>query len=112
MIKQYRVMYGFHDWECTIEINTELFTPELLQQYLDFFCWEYNKKGHLYEEYLKLLAKHLISDSLILTKDGMISIFKNREGFPPLDGSVGITLVSCDHLEFQDERFKCKIKDN
>ncbi|EHO13831.1 hypothetical protein HMPREF9715_00905 [Myroides odoratimimus CIP 101113] len=104
-------MYGFHDWECTIEFNTELFTQDLLQECLDFFYWNYDKKGDLYAEYAKKLAKSIIYLSMEWNEEGIIDKFKDVEGFPPLDGSMGVKLIVSDTFEFEDEDFTCKLRD-
>ncbi|MDM1536382.1 hypothetical protein [Myroides odoratimimus] len=110
MIKKYKVMYGFHDWECTIEINEELFTPQLLQSALDFFCWDYNKKGNLYEEYAKKLAKQIAYFSMDWNESGIIDQFEDLEGYPPLDGSMGVKLIRCDNFRLEDEEFSLGVE--
>ncbi|MDM1529019.1 hypothetical protein [Myroides odoratimimus] len=103
MIKQYRIEYNY--WSCVIEFNTEIFTMELLQECLDFFSWEYDNEGDLYEEYAKKIAKKVL---YLLVENELGSIesrFKELEGVPPIDGSFGVKLISFDSFEFEDCEF-------
>lgn len=106
MIKKYKIEYGFLVWDCIIEFNTTLFTLENVNEYLNFFSWSYNKLNDPYEEYAKKIAFKIIAESDILNKKGIINLFESEEGFPRLDGSSGVLLVSCDNWEFNEEEFE------
>lgn len=110
MIRKYKIEYGFMDWECTLEINETIFTPELLKEALDFFVWDYDKTNNLYEEYAKKIAKQVILLSMTWNEEGIIDEFIEMEGFPPLDGSMGVKLIRCDTFEFDDDEFSCVVK--
>jgi len=108
MKKRYKIEYGFHSWECVIEFDTSLFTPQLVDEYLKFFVWDYDKENDPYEEYAKKLAQAIIIDSMEWNVEGVKDQFKNAEGYPKLDGSSGVLLVRCDPWEFSDDDFEIK----
>lgn len=109
MIKKYDVEYNY--WECTIEFDTEIFTEELLQECLDFFSWEYDEEGDLYEEYARKIAKNILRLLIVADLGSIESRFKELEGFPPIDGSYGIKLIDVDNFEFEDIDFTCELKE-
>lgn len=110
MIKRYTVEYSFHDWQCVIDFNTELFTKEHVTEYLAFFVWSYNKENDPYEEYAKKLAQKIIIDSMELNIEGVKDVFEDAEGFPKLDGSTGVELVYCECWSFDDDDFEIEIE--
>lgn len=101
-IKKYTIEYD--NWECVIQFNTEKFTEALLNECLNFFVWQYDKKGDLYAEYAKKLAKQVLHLSMDYNKQGIINNF-DEEGFPSLKGKDGVKLVSCDTWTFEDDFF-------
>ena len=103
MIKRYKIEYDW--WNCVIEFDTSKFDNQLLEACLDFYSWDYNTEGDLYEEYAKKLAGVIINYSMDCLLEGIIRNFE-EEGMPILDGSNGVTLISCENWEFDDNAFE------
>lgn len=104
MIIQYKVEYD-GSWACTLEFDTEIFTKEVLQDFLDFFSWHYDQSKDLYAEYAKKIAQKVLFDSMDYTLKRIIEVFAEAEGYPKLDGSQGVSLVDCDNWRFDGDYF-------
>lgn len=104
MKKTYKIQFDW--WTCTIEFDPTLFTKVLLDECLDFFSWEYDEDDDPYEEYAKKLALEIIIESMLKNREGVIRIFNEKEGFPPLDGSMGVSLMQCECWRFYSDDFE------
>lgn len=105
MINRYDFNYGFHDGYVSFEVDTEKFTPELANATLEFFTWDYDAGANPIDEVLKKYAiqAFLLAGFHEYNVNGLIQQFKDCEGFAPVDGSMGIKLVSFSGVELNDE---------
>ena len=105
-IKTFKFDYDGAEAAATFKVDTEVFTAKLANRTLEFFHWDYEKSNDPITEVLKKYAMEAIR---IATKysfnvHGVISDFNNKEGFATLDGSFGLTLVSVQGYEFDDDK--------
>ncbi len=105
MKKKYEYTYGFHEAGATFEVDTEKFTEEMAKQNLQFFIWHYDPEADPTDEIMKKYAIQAIQQATFNNHNvrGVISDFENLEGFVSLDGSQGITLLSVDAYEFNED---------
>lgn len=114
MKKIYTVSY---DWsfDMVVEIDHEVCKDELLHEINDFWSdAEYrlsDADGNILHAVLKLMAQMAFRLSISDWRD-TVSLLKESEtcpeGWPVLDGSAGITLVSIDGFEFETDEFTIK----
>ncbi|MDM1514520.1 hypothetical protein [Myroides odoratimimus] len=43
-------------------------------------------------------------------ESGIIDQFEDLEGYPPLDGSMGVKLIRCDNFRLEDEEFSLGVE--
>ena len=113
MIRILDFEYGFMgEADCRLQLDTEKFTKESAQDYLDFFSWDFDKDADPVEEYMKKVAMQCIKECTFngLSLEGVISIFEEAEGWPYIDGSVGITLLDVTPYEFDESDLEMKEK--
>ena len=84
------------------EVNLEKFTPEMAQETLDFFSWNYDQEGDPIEEVLKKYALQVFLVGGSHSVAGVI-INWNEEGFGPINGEIGILLTDYEQIEPDDE---------
>lgn len=104
--------YYFGEARSVIEVDKDKFTAKDAKVMLEFFCWSYDKSGDLIEEYLKKLAIQTIkvaTEGDWNTK-GTINAMDNMEGWPPLDGSVGLKLLDVTGYEFSEDELSFDIR--
>jgi len=104
MIKTFKYEYGSWDAYCELTIDTEKFKKEDAEILLGFFIWDYDENADPVDEYMKKIAMQCIKVATFkgINKDGVIDEFKEMEGWPHLDGTNGITLVSVTAYEFDE----------
>lgn len=105
-IKTFKFNYDYHEAEAVFKVDTDVFTNEHAKETLEFFIWDYDENNDPITEVLKKYAMEAI---IVATKysfnvRGVISDFKDKEGFANVDGSLGLTLVSVDGYEFDDDK--------
>lgn len=106
-MRKVTIGYGFW-WECTLEVNEEIFTQENAKSLLEFFSWDWDKDASDFrKEYFLKIAQKVIMLSAHYSEMGILNWFQDTEGFPPLDGSYGIKLIDFDEFVF-DEEFEIK----
>lgn len=109
MIKTYKFQY---DYWCDIifEVDTDKYTEELALATLEFFYWTWNNQNDPIIEVLKKISIQCLSLSLDgYSVLGIIDEFDNKEGFPKLDGSNGLTLVRIDDFELNENNLSLEI---
>lgn len=109
MIKTYKFQY---DYWCNIifEVDTDKYTEELALATLEFFYWSWNNQNDPIIEVLKKISIQCLSLSLDeYNTYGIKEEFDNKEGFPKLDGSDGLTLVRIDDFELNEDNLSLKI---
>ena len=112
-IKTFEFNYDFYSAAATLKVDTEKFTPEKAKDTLTFFVWDYDKNADPVEEVMKKYAMSAIRLATMnsINTSGVISEFENYEGYYPVDGSHGITLINVDGYEFEEEDLEVEIKE-
>ena len=111
-IKNYVFDYDFGKALANFQVDTEKFTKEMANATLEFFTWEYDKKADPVDEVMKkyaLKAIQMATENYHNTL-GVISDFKNAEGFGEVDGSIGITLTKVELFEFDPDDLDMTVK--
>jgi hypothetical protein len=111
MIKKYEFDYKIGEAHVSFTVDTVKFTAEMAQATLDFFTWDYDKDEDPVTEVLKKYAIEAIwiATKYSLNEYGVTSHFADEEGYGPIDGSVGITLISVGEYEFDYRDLEVKI---
>ena len=106
MIVEYSFDYDMMEAEVFLKVDTEKFKPEDAKVLLEFFTWEYDKEADPVEELLKKYALQVIKIASLenFNEYGVKTWFEENEGFPALDGSVGIELFYVSQYTFAEER--------
>ncbi len=114
MIKTYTFDYNLGDAKVSFKVDTSIFTKELAQATLDFFTWDagYDEDEDPIDE---VMRKYAIEAIRIATMnwcgvEGVISEFKNKEGYASIDGSMGIQLESIRSYEFDENEMSVSIE--
>ena len=103
---RYKITFDW--WDAIIEINDDEKTKSHMKDQLLFFMNGQDLidqgDGNITKAYLKQLTPHIIEESIRWKKGGIIDQISGDmyEGFLPIDGSFGVTLVSADHWEFPE----------
>ncbi|CAI1063189.1 DUF2528 family protein [Serratia marcescens] len=105
-IKQYEITWNAHEDApvLTVEIDHDICTYEHLHQINNFFIGHKHRlsdnDGDITVTVLKMLAAECFVQQVSegWNAYGLICQFKdgNNEGWPPMDGSNGIKIISCD----------------
>ena len=110
MIKKYKVDYDFKA-EVVIEIDNEIMTEAKLAEINDFWSdsdWRVKSCGSVLNAVLKMLTQVVLRNQVEYGYNtfGIVSLFDfdacngGIEGWPKMDGSHGIKLVSVDDMDF------------
>jgi hypothetical protein len=107
--------FDYRQWEATADfkVDTAIFTNEHANATLEFFDWAYDEDNDPIEEVMKKYAREAIKIASFsnMTVSGVIEEFKELEGFAPIDGSLGITLILIDGIDFDEDDLYCKVTD-
>lgn len=96
MKKRYKLEYSF-GYPMVIEVDHAVFTDEKFRECSEFWSNKPTFKDWLGTVYLIALRESVSSWSALASlREG------REEGFPKLDGSEGITIVSFDEFEFDE----------
>lgn len=105
--KQITVTYD--GWEARFEVNAVPKTLEAMEEAVRFWvCGDERleqSEGDVMQAYFKLLCQEMIVESIELNKVGMLRHFKEAEGWFPLDGSKGVTLLDVSGFKFEPAFF-------
>lgn len=112
MKKQYTISYD-HTFDVVVEVDRAVLTDELLHEINDF--WSDNdyrlrqSDGDVLLVVLKMLA--LRAFNMAFRSFDVVGEFNERgvEGWPKLDGSYGLKLVSVDEIELDEENLHINI---
>ena len=107
MAEKYKLTFDW--WEAVLEIKDDEKTKNHMKDQLLFFSGGQelidNEDGDITQAYLKQTTPSLIKESMEWKKGGVINQIADNmyEGFLPIDGSFGVTLISIDNWEFADD---------
>lgn len=111
--KIYKFNYDFHKAEVSFEVDLEKFTPELANETLTFFLWDYDSDEDPIDEVMKKYAMAVIRFVSEVGFHSVESVKKdfNEEGFAQIDGSRGITLLRFEAFEFDEDDLEMEVHD-
>lgn len=101
---KYQFNYDYYSAGADFTVDVDEFGEENARVLLDFFLWEYDTDGDPVDELMKKYALQAIRVATAedLNVEGVREWFYNAEGFPPVDGTVGITLDSVEPYTFEE----------
>lgn len=111
MIKEYTFNYDMFEATAFFIVDTEKFKSEDAKILLEFFTWNYDENADPIDE---LMKKYAIQAIKIATAEnyndyGVKCWFEENEGFPKIDGSIGIELISVEQYEFDEDKLSVEI---
>lgn len=111
--KLYTYTYGPMEAECKIEIDLDVFTADHANSVLDFFTWYYDKEADPIDEFMKKLALMIfqIGSESELNESGVMRAFESEEGWPRIDGSIGLKLIYIDNFRFDEDMLNVEISE-
>lgn len=103
--RTYRFDYNSGDAMAIFKVDMNMFTNDHARALLDFFTWDFDEDADPIDE---LMKKYAIKAIWIATSEnyniiGVKDWFSEQEGFIPLDGSNGITLISIEQYDFNED---------
>lgn len=104
MIKTYEYDYNWGDASAKIEVDTDKLPEALLKEALNFFLWDYDPEEDAYDELGRLYCRQAMNFATANNHNtyGVILDFGEAEGFIPVDGSQGITLLNAEGINFSE----------
>lgn len=104
-LKKYTFNYNSYEASASFEVDHDKFTAEEANATLNFFSWNYDKEADPVDEVLKKYAMKAIKLATFNSHNtyGVISDFKDEEGYAPVDGSFGIKLLDVEGYEFDED---------
>lgn len=112
-IEKYKIDYQVYEAFCILEVDDTKVTMQLCKEFLDFFSWEHpcDDEGDLKHEAIKKIGIQCIKESTFNFHNtkGVISDFENLEGFPKIDGSQGIKLITVEGYDFDPNGFQLEL---
>jgi hypothetical protein len=113
---RYEFNYLHYRATVTFKVDPEKFTAEKAKETLEFFAWtnQPDPNGDLVDEFMKKLAIEcfIAGCERGWNERGVMSQFENREGWPRIDGSEGITILYLENIEFLDEDIEMEKEEN
>lgn len=97
--------FEYNGAEAIFEVDESIFTENIALEGLEFFTWDWDRKGDPVVELLKKYAIEAIREATYHSYNcsGVISEFSNKEGFIKIDGSLGIKLTYINGLDMDGE---------
>jgi hypothetical protein len=111
--KRYNFNYDYHKAEVSFEVDLDIFTPEYSLETLTFFSWRYDEEADPVDEVMKkyaLAVLRFLAEGGFHTVDSVKKDF-NEEGFDPIDGTIGITLLAYEEFEFDEDDLEMEVVD-
>jgi hypothetical protein len=102
--KRYRLSYEWNA-EMAVVIDDEKFTPEILKEWNEFWSdheYRSRQEGGPLKPLLKMLYLAVIYEDLQSGRGARSFREGREEGYPDMDGSQGIEIVSFESFEFDD----------
>ena len=120
-VVNYEIQFGPMMWACQVSIDEEMpltehegktiTTKDAIQQMVEFWTgWESrldSNEGDYTATFLKQLAKEIfrVACTNRVKVKTIVDEFEGKEGWAPMDGSYGITIISIDTFTFVEEDF-------
>ncbi len=99
--KKYLFCFSYGQGLVEFDIDLEKFTPEVAQETLDFFLWDYDHEEDPISEVVKKYALRVFKMGSGYSAIGVIRHW-DEEGFAKIDGSMGILLTEYEQLDVED----------
>ncbi|MBD3627643.1 DUF2528 family protein [Cyclobacterium sp.] len=111
--KRYDFNYDFHKAEVSFEVDLEKFTPEMANETLTFFTWDYDEEADPIDEVMKKYAMAVLRHAMEINFHSVENVKDSfsEEGFGPIDGSIGITLIKSEPFELDEDDLEMEVKD-
>lgn len=109
--KRFKFTHDYPDAEVVFEVDLEKFTPELAKETLGFFLWDYDKEEDPVYEVLKKYAFEVLRISNNNQTAAGIARMWDQEGFAPINGVMGITLVEFEGFQFDSDDLEMEVTD-
>ena len=110
-IQRYTVSYSW-TYDMVVDIDRSICTDELLHQINNFWSdaeWRLSRaRGDVLKAVLRMLALTAFRMTITDLAPEHVLKVEGIEGWPKLDGSYGITLVSLDYFELDDDEISIK----
>jgi hypothetical protein len=110
MKKRYKLEYS-GAFPMIVEVDDEKFTPEILNDWNTFWSdaesRAAHKSGSALVPLLEMAYLNALSDSVTYNSAKFRLENGENEGYPPFDGSVGLTIVSIEDYEFDAFEVTC-----
>lgn len=106
--KLYKFNYDYHKAEVEFEVDLAKFTPEMANETLTFFLWNYDEEADPVDEVMKKYAMRVLQVGNNYSTTGVIRNW-DEEGFCPIDGSFGITLKEYESFEFDQSDLEMEV---
>lgn len=94
MTKTYYFDYDNGNGSATLQVDLNIFTPDTANMVLQYRDWEYDEDADPIKESLKKIALACIYQCNDRSTEEVIEDFGHIDGYPLIDGSEGITLIS------------------
>lgn len=113
-----RYEFAYMHWRAVVsfKVDPEKFTAEMAKETLDFFSWEDppDPDGDPVDEFMKKLAIEcfIVGMENSWNENGVMHQFEDREGWPRIDGSIGVTILSIDNLRFDPDDIEMEKEEN
>lgn len=111
MIRKYKIEDSNTYLECSINIDPSILSEADAKLLLEFFSWSWDRDANIYDE---LAKKYAMSAFNFATQNrhntiGVRQDFDAAEGYPKMDGSLGIELIDVEGYEFDDSEFNVTV---
>jgi len=93
----------FQWWEAVVEIDDTPETEAAMKEQVLF--WRRDVPEDVKKAYLSMLAVELIRESTEWSLPGVLEAFDSKEGWLPLCGEHGVTLIEIDSWVFDGDDF-------
>lgn len=103
-IKTYKYEYNWGDASAHLEIDTEKLSEGDAKMLLEFFSWDWDVEENIYDELGRLYCRTAMcfATTNVHNLRGVLSDFKDAEGFPEVDGTYGIKLIQVSGIDFSE----------
>lgn len=104
----YKFNYDFSWAVLAFEVDLEKFTEVHARETLEFFSWNYDRTADPIDEVLKKYALEVLRVGGDSSEAGIIHSW-NQEGFGPINGDIGITLINYEGITYFDDDLEMEV---